>query len=128
MPALTLYALTALVFLILDALMLSFVMKPLFTRHIGPLMADPIRMAGWCLGFALLARGETLTFAALELVGQAFLALMAWNLIPRWGVEGATFSTLLESLFSLLMLILVLARTGRAPTGSSLAAVSGGPA
>jgi uncharacterized membrane protein len=42
---LTLYATTAAVFLILDAIMLTLVMKPLFTRHIGPLMADPIRLA-----------------------------------------------------------------------------------
>ena len=33
------------VFLILDGLMLTLVMKPLFTRHIGPLMAEPLRMA-----------------------------------------------------------------------------------
>ncbi|MBL9051828.1 MAG: DUF2177 family protein [Tabrizicola sp.] len=42
---LTLYAATAAVFLILDAIMLTLVMKPLFTRHIGPLLADPIRLA-----------------------------------------------------------------------------------
>lgn len=41
----TLYAATAAVFLILDAIMLTLVMKPLFTRHIGPLMAEPIRLA-----------------------------------------------------------------------------------
>ena len=41
----TLYAVTAAVFLILDAIMLTFVMKPLFTRHIGPLLAEPIRIA-----------------------------------------------------------------------------------
>ena len=41
----TLYATTAAVFLILDAIMLTLVMKPLFTRHIGPLMAEPIRLA-----------------------------------------------------------------------------------
>ena len=41
----TLYATTAAVFLILDAIMLTLVMKPLFTRHIGPLLAEPIRMA-----------------------------------------------------------------------------------
>jgi uncharacterized membrane protein len=43
--ALTLYVATAAVFLILDAIMLTLVMKPLFTRHIGPLMAEPIRIA-----------------------------------------------------------------------------------
>lgn len=42
---LTLYVATAAVFLILDAIMLSLVMKPLFTRHIGPLLAEPIRIA-----------------------------------------------------------------------------------
>jgi uncharacterized membrane protein len=40
----TLYLTTAAVFLILDAIMLTLVMKPLFTRHIGPLMAEPIRI------------------------------------------------------------------------------------
>ncbi len=42
---LTLYVATAAVFLILDAIMLTLVMKPLFTPHIGPLMAEPIRLA-----------------------------------------------------------------------------------
>lgn len=42
---LTLYLATAIVFLILDAIMLTLVMNPLFTRHIGPLLAEPIRLA-----------------------------------------------------------------------------------
>jgi uncharacterized membrane protein len=42
---LALYLSTAAVFLILDAIMLTLVMKPLFTRHIGPLLAEPIRIA-----------------------------------------------------------------------------------
>lgn len=41
----TLFAVTAAVFLILDGIMLTLVMKPLFTRHIGPLLAEPIRIA-----------------------------------------------------------------------------------
>ena len=45
MQTLILYASTALVFLIVDAIMLTLVMKPLFTRHIGPLMAEPLRLA-----------------------------------------------------------------------------------
>ena len=43
MQTLTLYLSTAAVFLILDAIMLTLVMKPLFSRHIGPLLAEPIR-------------------------------------------------------------------------------------
>ena len=39
----TLYLSTAIIFLVLDAIMLGLVMKPLFTRHIGPLMIEPIR-------------------------------------------------------------------------------------
>jgi uncharacterized membrane protein len=45
MQTLTLYGTTAAAFLILDAIMLTLVMKPLFTRHIGPLLAEPIRIA-----------------------------------------------------------------------------------
>lgn len=45
MTLITLYAVTLVVFLAVDALMLTFVMKPLFARHIGHLMAEPIRMA-----------------------------------------------------------------------------------
>jgi hypothetical protein len=39
-----LYLSTAAIFLILDAIMLTLVMKPLFSRHIGPLMLTDIRM------------------------------------------------------------------------------------
>jgi uncharacterized membrane protein len=38
-----LYIATAVVFLILDGIMLTLWMKPLFTRHIGALMVEPIR-------------------------------------------------------------------------------------
>jgi uncharacterized membrane protein len=41
---LILYAVTAVVFLALDALMLTFVMRPLFERHIGDLMLQDIRV------------------------------------------------------------------------------------
>jgi uncharacterized membrane protein len=39
-----LYTSTALIFLALDAVMLTLVMKPLFARHIGAMLQDPIRM------------------------------------------------------------------------------------
>ncbi|MFN3722873.1 MAG: DUF2177 family protein [Paracoccaceae bacterium] len=53
----TLYISTALVFLIVDAIMLSLVMKPLFTRHIGALMAEPIRYAPAGLFYAAYVAG-----------------------------------------------------------------------
>ena len=39
------YAITAVVFLVLDAIMLSLVMKPLFTRHLGDTMREGPLMA-----------------------------------------------------------------------------------
>lgn len=44
MQILVLYGATTLTFLILDAIMLTLVMKPLFTAHIGPLMLESFRV------------------------------------------------------------------------------------
>lgn len=44
MTVLTLFVTTALIFLALDAMMLTFVMRPLFEAHIGPLLLQDIRM------------------------------------------------------------------------------------
>jgi uncharacterized membrane protein len=44
MTVVILYAVTAVVFLALDAVMLTLVMQPLFARHIGHLMLPDIRM------------------------------------------------------------------------------------
>ena len=57
MQIVTLYISTALVFLVVDAIMLSFVMKPLFSRHIGALMAEPIRYAPAGLFYAAYVAG-----------------------------------------------------------------------
>ncbi len=43
MQALVLYAATAIVFLIADAIMLSRVIKPIFEKHLGDWLLDPIR-------------------------------------------------------------------------------------
>jgi uncharacterized membrane protein len=53
----TLYLATLATFLILDAVMLTLVMKPLFTAHIGPLMAEPIRLAPAALFYAAYVAG-----------------------------------------------------------------------
>lgn len=44
MTVLILYVSTAAIFLALDALMLTFVMRPLFERHIGGMLLEDIRM------------------------------------------------------------------------------------
>ncbi|MEL7149631.1 MAG: DUF2177 family protein [Pseudomonadota bacterium] len=45
MDILTLYLATAAIFLLLDAVMLTRVVAPLFRRHIGPMMLDTPRVA-----------------------------------------------------------------------------------
>lgn len=57
MPILTLYLSTATVFLVLDAIMLTLLMKPLFTRHIAPLMLDGVRFAPAALFYAAYVAG-----------------------------------------------------------------------
>jgi len=57
MQAVILYLSTAAIFLIVDAIMLTTVMKPLFTRHIGPLMADPIRFGPAAVFYAAYVAG-----------------------------------------------------------------------
>lgn len=52
MQALTLYAATALIFLAADAVMLRMFMKPLFEKHLGDWLLDPIRL-GPAAGFYL---------------------------------------------------------------------------
>ena len=41
----TLYAITVILFLAIDAVMLTFVMKPIFTRHLGDAMRDSPMLA-----------------------------------------------------------------------------------
>ena len=50
----TLYAFACLIFLILDALILTFVMRPLFEKHLGDLMLTELRLlpaAAFYLGY-----------------------------------------------------------------------------
>lgn len=82
----TLYVTTAVVFLLLDAIMLTFVMKPLFTRHIGPLLADPIRLAPAALfylayvgGLVYLVSLPALKTGAPLVVPALIIGLMAYG-------------------------------------------------
>lgn len=96
---LTLYLATAAVFLILDAIMLTVVMKPLFTRHIGPLMAEPIRIApaalfylAYIAGVIYLVSLPALRTGAPVLLPALIIGLMAygtyeftsWSIMRDW--------------------------------------------
>ena len=54
---LLLYLVTAGVFLILDAIMLSTIMKPLFETHVGDLMADQLRLGPAALFYLVYVAG-----------------------------------------------------------------------
>jgi uncharacterized membrane protein len=83
-----LYVSTALVFLVLDAIMLTRVIKPAFETHIGPLLAEPIRI-GPAAVFYLFYVGGLLYFVSLPalrednavqaLLGGALLGAMAYG-------------------------------------------------
>lgn len=64
MQIVTLYVVSAGVFLALDAVMLRLVMKPLFERHIGDMLRSPIDAAP-AVGFYLLYVAGVLYFASL---------------------------------------------------------------
>ena len=81
-----LYAVTAAVFLILDALMLTLVMKPLFTRHIGALLIEPIRFGpaaifylAYVAGLIYLVSLPALKTGAPVLVPAALIGAMAYG-------------------------------------------------
>jgi uncharacterized membrane protein len=81
-----LYATTAGVFLILDAVMLTFVMKPLFARHIGPLLIEPIRIgpaaafyAAYIAGLIYLVSLPALKTGAPILLPAAIIGAMAYG-------------------------------------------------
>jgi uncharacterized membrane protein len=83
-----LYVSTAAVFLILDAIMLSRVLQPLFARHLGDLLAEPIRIMPAAV-FYLFYIGGLLYFVSLPalregvalqaLLGGALLGAMAYG-------------------------------------------------
>ncbi|MEH6772683.1 MAG: DUF2177 family protein [Cereibacter changlensis] len=75
MSVLILYAATAVTFLALDALMLSFVMKPLFTRHIGALMLESPRFAAAAVFYLAYVAGLVwlVSLPALRDGGNAFV-------------------------------------------------------
>lgn len=88
MTILTLYAVTAVLFLALDALMLTFVMRPLFERHIGGMLLEDIRfgaaaafylayLAGliWLVSLPALREGSNMQ----ALVGGMVVGAMAYG-------------------------------------------------
>ena len=88
MQIIVLYLITATVFLLLDAVMLKTVMKPLFEQHIGDWLLDEIRMRP-AIAFYLFYVAGVLWFVSLPalrsgmpvnaLIGGAILGAMAYG-------------------------------------------------
>lgn len=86
MQIVSLYALTAVIFLILDAIMLRLHMAPLFQRHIGGAMLDNIRMApavlfylAYVAGLLYLVSVPALKGGTSVLIPAAVLGFMAYG-------------------------------------------------
>ncbi len=86
MQIVSLYALTAVIFLILDAIMLRLHMAPLFQRHIGGAMLDNIRMApavlfylAYVVGLLYLVSVPALKGGTSVLIPAAVLGFMAYG-------------------------------------------------
>jgi len=88
MQIVVLYLITATVFLLLDAVMLKTVMKPLFEQHIGDWLLDEIRMRPAIIFYLFYVAG-VLWFVSLPalrtgvpvnaLIGGAILGAMAYG-------------------------------------------------
>ncbi len=81
-----LYIATTAIFLILDGIMLTLVMKPLFTRHIGALLIEPIRgvpallfYAAYVAGLIYLVSWPDLKTGAPILIPAAIIGAMAYG-------------------------------------------------
>lgn len=113
----SLYALTAAIFLILDAIMLRFHMAPLFERHIGAAMLDTIRMApavifylAYVAGLLYLVSVPALKSGGSVILPAAILGFMAYGtyeftsyaIMKGWSlrmvVTDVTWGTLLTAL------------------------------
>ena len=86
MQIVTLYLSTALIFLILDAVMLTFVMRPLFARHLGDQLLDGLRVGpalvfylGYIAGMVYLVSLPALRDGAALVVPALVLGAMAYG-------------------------------------------------
>ncbi len=114
MQLLVLYAVTAVVFLVLDAIMLSNVMKPLFERHIGDWLHDSPRLGAaaafylfyvagvlWLVSLPALADGGpvraflmgaflgAIAYGTYEFTNAATLTRWSWEMVAVdwvWGM------------------------------------------
>jgi uncharacterized membrane protein len=86
MTPLLLFAVSAVIFLILDAVMLTFVMRPLFEKHLGDLMLTELRLVpaavfylGYVAGLTYLVSWPALKTGAPIIIPAAIIGAMAYG-------------------------------------------------
>jgi uncharacterized membrane protein len=86
MTPLILFAISAVIFLILDAVMLTFVMRPLFEKHLGDLMLKELRLIpaavfylGYVAGLTYLVSLPALKTGAPVVIPAAIIGAMAYG-------------------------------------------------
>jgi uncharacterized membrane protein len=86
MTPLILFAISAVIFLILDAVMLTFVMRPLFEKHLGDLMLKELRLIpaavfylGYVAGLTYLVSWPALKTGAPVVIPAAIIGAMAYG-------------------------------------------------
>ncbi|MBE9638936.1 DUF2177 family protein [Salipiger mangrovisoli] len=77
MQTLLLYAITAAIFLGLDMLGLRFLIRPVFERHVGHLLAEPLRL-GPAAGFYLAYVVGVLVFVSLPALREGAAVQALW--------------------------------------------------
>ena len=95
MQILTLYLTTAFVFLVLDAIMLTNVIRPVFERHVADLLADSLNLPA-AIVFYLFYIGGVIWFASLPALrdGAAVNALISGALIGAMAYGTYEFTNL----------------------------------
>ena len=86
MTPLILFAVSAVIFLILDAIMLTFVMRPLFEKYLGDLMLKELRLIpaavfylGYVAGLTYLVSLPALKTGAPVVIPAAIIGAMAYG-------------------------------------------------
>ena len=111
MQILSLYAVTAVLFLAADAIMLGRVMKPLFERHLGDWLLEPIRFAPavvfylfyvagviWLASLPALRSGEPVqalvTGAIIGAMAYGTYEFTSYSIMGRWSLQMVIADTL----------------------------------
>ena len=79
-------------------------MKDLFAFQ---LVGDFLKIAGWVLGYLLIAKAMTKTYIIMELVNFVLLIVICYFLVKQYGAVGATIGYAIVYLVYLLVLLVV---------------------